>query len=117
MPALSFGLILLMVDAAVVAPYNMARFASTTVKTDTGFEVDTIQYIWDKYNAIHGTPVGKRSTHPCSCNRSLCSEHTRSRLLVLQVHLATACLFVAAVPHMLRFTSTWFLFTCTNARR
>ena len=30
---------------AVVAPYNMARFASTTVKIDTGFEVDTIQYI------------------------------------------------------------------------
>ena len=94
---------------------HVARFASTTVKTDTGFEVDTIQYMWDKYNAIHGTPVGKRSTYPCSCHRSLSSEHARSFLLLLQVLLATTCLFVAAVPHMLGFTSTSFSFTCTSA--
>ena len=65
MPALSFGLLFLLADAAI-APYNMERFASTTVKIDTGFEVDTIQYIWDKYNAIHGSPVGKRLTRPSS---------------------------------------------------
>ena len=36
----------------------MEKFAYRDVKTDTGFEVATIQHIWDKYNSWLGSPRG-----------------------------------------------------------
>ena len=42
-------------------------FAQHTVKADTGYESETLQYIWDKYNAWNGSAPG---SHACCCNPS-----------------------------------------------
>ena len=40
------------------AGYDMRSYVQKSVKADTGFEVGTLQYIWDKYNKWNGSPPG-----------------------------------------------------------
>ena len=72
----------------------------------------------------HSVHVGQVQRHPRDARRqaldlpmlmpSLSLFRTRP---LLSASPAGTCLFVAAVPHMLGFTSTSFSFTCTSARR
>ena len=48
------------VAPCVHAGYDMRQFAHKGVKEDTGFEVATIQYIWDKYHNWNGSPAAEK---------------------------------------------------------
>ena len=40
-------------------------FAHKDVKTDTGFEAATLQYLWDKYNAANVKMPSPHNANPC----------------------------------------------------
>jgi hypothetical protein len=40
------------------------RFATTSVKIDTNYSVETLDYIWNKYNAWNGSPPGSFAAQP-----------------------------------------------------